>query len=209
MMFLRLLSVFLFKLLGLPLQLLLILVAPAVFAFVPREWDRMPDGILRLWDEYTYGINGDAYWVDASKYDHPHTEEAARSWFWRVLWFIRNGNVMDHWQACRSEDVRALTYSGNPDVSDAPLGSAGLLLATATAADGRSYDCAYLVWRWSRSRCLRFQVGYKLKELVEFQRTVGALPYQRPALPVSDVMQRVLYLVPWKRFYNVQTGEGV
>jgi hypothetical protein len=209
MFYLRVAGVACFKLLGLPLQLLLIICSLAVFAFVPRKWERMPRGVLKLWDEWTWGINGDLWWVDPTKRDHPPTAEAARTWYWRVRWYIRNGNVLDHLGACVSADVRALVYTGNPEVSDSPLGSAGLLRATATTAAGRHYDCLYLVWRWGERRCLRLQVGYKLKELVEFQRNHGKLPFEAPGEAVSDRMQRVLYLVPWKRFFNVVTREGV
>lgn len=194
------------KLIELPIQFLLILLAPIVFAFIPRAWDKMPPGPLRLWDEFTYGINGDAFWVDPTASDHPATEDEARSWKWRVLWYIRNGNYLDHLMACRPADIRSLVWTGNPDVSDAPLGSEGSLYVTATDNDGKVFECFYFVHRWDSGnpgKCFRFYAGYKLKELVEFVRKHGGLPYQHPDVPVSDVLQRVFAPMPFKRFFNV------
>jgi len=198
------------KVLELPLQLLLIILSPLVFLCIPKGWEKMPAGTpLKLWDEYTFGINGTGCgdWIDATKSDHPPTAEAAHTLKWRVLWFIRNGNWLDHQAACIPADIRALSWTGDPDVEDAPLGCAGMLHVIATDKAGKKFECLYIVHRCDAKnpgKCFRFYGGYKLKELTDFWRNNGnKLPYELPAIPVSDVLQRVFAPMPHKVFRNV------
>lgn len=173
--------------------------APLVFAFIPREWDRMPrEGSmrwLRFYDEFNYGLNGDEQWVNPILSDHPPTADAAREWKWRVRWCRRNANVYENEQGVDTRSIVWIEFTGNPETRNRPApGISGDLHIKAWDAEGRLYECHYRVRQWGNSgRCLRSYRGYKLLDILDFSRAHdGRLdPMEMEAAGLRRIAQRV------------------
>ena len=143
------------------------LTAPVVFLFVPKETNRLPS-MLRYYEDYNYGINGDEYWVNPGVAGHPSSDAEARSWKWRVKWSWRNANTFDHEHGLDTRTVVRVEHSGDPKTSNHP-GHSGSLDIVAYDANGKQYHCRYVVKQWGTSgKCWRLYTGYKLKDLLDF-----------------------------------------
>jgi len=181
----------LYALLKVFVELWILLTAPLVFAFIPKSWDRMPNRFLQLYEDYTYGINGDPYWINPDLSDHPADDAAARSWLWRVKWCYRNANSLDHWFGFDPQTAVRIDFVGDPKTSNRP-GHSGDLTITVYDRNGRSYLCRYTVKQWGSSgRCFRFYRGYKLKDLLDFYLSTGGLDPEDMARRKVDIAPRV------------------
>ena len=149
------------------LDAFLLITAPLVFAFVPQSANRLP-GLLRYYEDFNYGINGDDGWINPNLSDHPADDAQARSWLWRVRWSWRNANTFDHEHGLDTRTVARVDYSGDPRTGNRP-GHSGELTITAWDNHGRRYDCLYRVKQHGNTgRCTRLYTGYKLKDILDF-----------------------------------------
>ena len=169
-------------------EIVIFLTAPLVLALVPKSVPRLP-GLLALYQDYNYGLDGDEYWVNPTLADHPPTAEAAKTWLWRLRWCWRNANTWDHWFGLDTRTVVRVEFVGDPLTSNRP-GHSGRLEIRAYDHGGRRHDCLYLVRQHGESgRCQRLYAGYKLKDLLDHhQRNGGNLD---PALMDAQNLRRI------------------
>jgi hypothetical protein len=176
------------------LDLFLAATAPLVFAFVPREWNRLPRW-LRYYEDAHYGINGDDQWINPALPDHPPNDAAARAWRWRVRWSWRNANTWDAEAGLDTRTVVRVEWDGDIGIRNKPApGRSGTCRIRAWDNQGRQWDCTYTVRQWGSSgRCLRYYRGYKLMDLAQHAaRTSGDLsPKLMDELGLRRVLNRV------------------
>lgn len=183
----------------LPIDLFITITAPIVFLFIPKSAERMPK-FLSWYEDYNYGINGDPYWVNPNMSDHAPSAEAARTYKWRVLWSWRNANVFAYkYLGVKTIDVVGIEYRGDPQTSDNP-GHAGHQFIEVTLEDGSKRICYHGIIRWGSSkRCIRYYLGWKLKDQLDSFLRTGLLRGEDPGL--RRTLAFVFYVNPLKTFY--------
>jgi hypothetical protein len=130
----------------LPLDAFLFLTCWIVFLFIPKSWERMPKGsFLRYYEDAKFGINGDPYWVQPNKSGQPSTPEAARTWYWRSMWSVRNANTWDHEHGVFLSDLVRIEFEGEPNVANKPKLVEGDLAIHAWDKNGKRWWAYYSV----------------------------------------------------------------
>ncbi|MBZ0104646.1 MAG: hypothetical protein K8H84_03355 [Sulfuricella denitrificans] len=174
---------FLRALLNIPMWMLGLIVVPLALSTRKPGDEHLPRWAM-LWDEPTYGINGDPYWRGP---DHANGHE--REFLWRLRWLMRNslGGWSHFVMGFHYSRIRAIKWSGDVATANRPIGHSGTLNITVLLDDGSERNCWYIVRQWGNSsRCFRFYCGYKLKDVLDYYLRVGKLPTDRDAY-VQDV----------------------
>ena len=141
----------------LPVTLLGVIVVPIALLFCDSESEHLPN-FAWLWDNDETGINGDGGWRGP---EHANGQE--RTFWWRFLWLALR-NPANNWSyyVLGWKTTAQTTYrtGGDPMTSNRGPGHPGAVYIEAFEA-GRMYPCYYVVWRWSKGRCLRIYLGWK------------------------------------------------
>lgn len=106
---------------------------------------------------------------------------------WRWLCLRNPGNNFGYLIGFVQAPTVSYVWSGDPETSD--QGHAGELSVEAQLAGKTVAFCYYDVWRWSRGRCLRIFIGWKIHDNIdEAQRALNAWKFAQIVCVVNPFM---------------------
>lgn len=169
-----------YALAGIFLSILGLVVVPIALLFCNESSEHLPQWAW-IWDDPTYGINGDPYWAKAE-----HANGHQREYLWRWRWLMRNrmGGWSSKVTGVPYMRIKSIQYTGDPYIMNVPFGHAGTLRVYAKLDDGREITEYYYIRQWGKSgRCIRLRVGHKLQEALHYYLRERELPTRTDSVP--------------------------